>query len=86
MEDLKFLHNNYAGNEIANQENLDRDELEDFGLNPKIVIVEDDRILGLSIKKYLMKSWDKLLFWSKYINNPIKKDPKTFTTRVPTNE
>ncbi len=56
MEDLKFLHNNYAGNEIANQENLDRDELEDFGLNPKIVIVEDDRILGLSIKKYLMKT------------------------------
>ena len=39
-----------------------------------------------TIKKYLIRSWDKILFCSKYINNPIKKDPKTFTTRVPTNE
>lgn len=52
MDDMSFLHGglNYIQ---ATDEN---DELEEFGLNPKIIIVEDDKILGLSIKKYLLKS------------------------------
>lgn len=57
MDDLNFLHNSYeTEKEPKLNKNLDQDELEEFGLNPKILIVEDDKVLGLSIKKYLMKT------------------------------
>ncbi len=51
MDDLNYLHTAYQNPVSSN-----KDELEEFGLNPKIIIVEDDKILGLSIKKYLMKT------------------------------
>lgn len=54
MDDLNFLHTAYQ-DENGKTSNK-ADELEEFGLNPKIIIVEDDKILGLSIKKYLMKT------------------------------
>ncbi len=50
MDDLNFLQNAY------NQSELAQDELESFGLNPQIYIVEDDKVFGLSIKKYLSKT------------------------------
>ena len=53
MEDLEFLHTTYTE---ANLKSSQSDEMEDFGLNPQVIIVEDDKVLGLSIKKYLMKS------------------------------
>lgn len=49
MDDLNFLHNSYAGD-------MAQDELESFGLNPQIYIVEDDKVFGLSLKKYLSKT------------------------------
>lgn len=55
MEDLNFLHNTYQDKKSLDTE-VEFDEMEQFGLNPKIVIVEDDTVLGLSIKKYLMKT------------------------------
>lgn len=55
MDDLNFLHTTYEG-KAQKSAKVQTDELEEFGLNPKIVIVEDDRILGLSIKKYLMRT------------------------------
>lgn len=55
MEDFNFLHKSYdIKNLDASAES--NDEIESFGLNPKIIIVEDDKVLGLSIKKYLMKT------------------------------
>lgn len=50
MNDINFLHNTY------NEKVDECDGMEVFGLNPTIIIVEDDKILGLSIKKYLMKT------------------------------
>lgn len=55
MEDLNFLHTSFENNK-ANINSQSKDEIESFGLNPKIIIVEDDKVLGLSIKKYLMKT------------------------------
>jgi DNA-binding NtrC family response regulator len=55
MDDINFLHNNYQ-DDAPVKESEQPDELEQFGLNPRIFIVEDDKILGLSIKKYLMKT------------------------------
>jgi DNA-binding NtrC family response regulator len=55
MDDINFLHNNYQDDGSVKAVN-ESDELELFGLNPRIFIVEDDKILGLSIKKYLMKT------------------------------
>ena len=52
MDDLNFLHNTYQNKNSENTE-VEYDEMEQFGLNPKILIVEDDTVLGLSIKKYL---------------------------------
>ena len=55
MEDLNFLQNSMMSNkQIIKQE--DSDSIETFGLNPKIIVVEDDKILGLSIKKYFTKT------------------------------
>lgn len=57
MEDFNFLHDTFE--DSSNKTNSkDRDDMESFGLNPKIIVVEDDKILGLSIKKYLMKTLD----------------------------
>ena len=57
MDDLNFLHNSYESEKPPKlKPKEDQDELEEFGLNPKIIIVEDDKVLGLSIKKYLMKT------------------------------
>ena len=55
MEDLNFLHNSFEGKHTTKSADS-KDEIESFGLNPKIIIVEDDKVLGLSIKKYLMKT------------------------------
>lgn len=49
MDDINFLHDGYKSN-------ISHDELEEFGLNPRIVVVEDDKVLGLSVKKYLTKT------------------------------
>lgn len=57
MEDFNFLHDSFESTG-AKTEQSGQDEMESFGLNPKIIIVEDDKILGLSIKKYLMKTLD----------------------------
>ncbi len=57
MDDLNFLHNSFdAKLDIPASIETDSDEIEQFGLNPRILIVEDDKVLGLSIKKYLMKT------------------------------
>lgn len=48
MDDFNFLNKSYS----------DSDHLEEFGLNPKVFIVEDDSVLGLSLKKYLKKKMD----------------------------
>lgn len=58
MDDINFLYNSFEDNPKSQikEARKDQDELEAFGLNPKIYIVEDDKILGLSIKKYLMKT------------------------------
>ncbi|MDP7320752.1 MAG: sigma-54 dependent transcriptional regulator [Bacteriovoracaceae bacterium] len=56
MNDLQFLHDSYQDKGSQNQLSTEADELESFGLNPKILIVEDDKVLGLSIKKFLMKT------------------------------
>lgn len=56
MDDLNFLHNSYEAEKPKLNQTSEPDELEEFGLNPKILIVEDDKVLGLSIKKYLMKT------------------------------
>lgn len=57
MDDLKFLHKSYDQTIINELNQSDsNDELENFGLRPKIIIVEDDRALGLSIKKYLSRT------------------------------
>lgn len=57
MDDINFLHDNYqSGLNGPKIKPGVSDELEQFGLNPRIYIVEDDKILGLSIKKYLMKT------------------------------
>ena len=57
MNDLEYLQKTYntvsADGPINENES---DEMESFGLNPKILIVEDDKILGLSIKKYIGKT------------------------------
>jgi DNA-binding NtrC family response regulator len=59
MDDLNFLHNTFDHKDGQNtQHKNDEESLESFGLNPRIIIVEDDKILGLSIKKYLMKTLD----------------------------
>jgi len=55
MDDLSFLHSSFE-NEKRSTENKSDDILESFGLNPKIIIVEDDKVLGISIKKYLTKT------------------------------
>lgn len=67
MDDLGHLHKSYdESTQVQTAENnknnacegFESDELESFGLRPKIFIVEDDKFLGLSIKKYLMNSLD----------------------------
>lgn len=57
MDDLNFLQNTYTKT-MADTQDQSQDELETFGLNPQIIIVEDDKILGISIKKFLMKTLD----------------------------
>ena len=58
MDDINFLNKSYQEDSLSpNSSTVNAtDELESFGLNPRIFIVEDDKILGLSIKKYLMKT------------------------------
>ncbi len=58
MDDLNFLHNAFEGDKNRAPQIEEKDSLESFGLNPRIIVVEDDKILGLSIKKYLMKTLD----------------------------
>ncbi|MBC74817.1 MAG: hypothetical protein CME64_02260 [Halobacteriovoraceae bacterium] len=56
MDDINFLHNSFEQKIQKPITFTDEDEMEQFGLNPRIFIVEDDKVLGLSIKKYLMKT------------------------------
>ena len=56
MDDINFLHNSFEQKIQKPITFTDEDEMEEFGLNPRIFIVEDDKVLGLSIKKYLMKT------------------------------
>lgn len=88
MDDFEFLHSAYKSEN--NDQKSSSDELESFGLNPRIYIVEDDKILGLSIKKYLMKtlnceielftnSMDCLAF---ILNQPNKNSPFCLITDV----
>jgi DNA-binding NtrC family response regulator len=58
MDDLNFLHSTFDHKDGQNTQEKDKESLESFGLNPRIIVVEDDKILGLSIKKYLMKTLD----------------------------
>jgi two-component system response regulator PilR (NtrC family) len=59
MDDLKYLHDTYEDGPLKS---------EDFALNPRIYVVEDDRMLGLSIKKYLTKNIECNV---KYFTNSI---------------
>ncbi|MAZ49925.1 MAG: hypothetical protein CME65_15290 [Halobacteriovoraceae bacterium] len=83
MDDLNFLQNAYQ-NDVA------QDELESFGLNPQIYIVEDDKIFGTSLKKYLSKTLkcEIALFTSSFecinhlMNLPNKKTPFCLITDI----
>ena len=83
MDDLNFLQNAY-------QNDLAQDELESFGLNPQIYIVEDDKIFGTSLKKYLSKTLkcEIALFTSSFecinhlMNLPNKKTPFCLITDI----
>lgn len=55
MEDLNFLQNSMMSKASVNI-NTKSDPIESFGLKPKIVVVEDDKILGISIKKFFTKT------------------------------
>ena len=56
MEDFNFLHQSMSEKSEVESTKSDHDKIEEFGLNPQIIIVEDDKVLGLSIKKYLGKT------------------------------
>ena len=83
MDDLNFLQNAY-------QNDAAQDELESFGLNPQIYIVEDDKIFGMSLKKYLSKTLkcEIELFTSSFecinhlMNLPNKKTPFCLITDI----
>ncbi|MBL7665774.1 MAG: sigma-54-dependent Fis family transcriptional regulator [Bacteriovoracaceae bacterium] len=49
MDDLKYLQSNYS--EVAGE----LDDVSELEQCPQIIIVEDDKVLGLSLKKYLAK-------------------------------
>lgn len=91
MDDINFLHNSFdAKLDIPISFETDSDELEEFGLNPRILIVEDDKVLGLSIKKYLMKTLncDVELFTnsmdclSRLMSDPSKQKPFCLITDI----
>ncbi|MBD66409.1 MAG: hypothetical protein CME62_14455 [Halobacteriovoraceae bacterium] len=90
MDDINFLNKNYQDQDNAIETSTEYDELEQFGLNPKIFIVEDDKILGLSIKKYLSKtlSCEVELFTSSMdamthlMNLPNRKSPFCLITDI----
>jgi two-component system response regulator PilR (NtrC family) len=90
MDDFSFLHTSYDSKGLDKQSEEAKDELELFGLNPKIIIVEDDKILGLSIKKYLMKTLncDVELFTNSIdclsfvFNRPNKSEPFCLITDI----
>lgn len=67
MEDLNFLQSSIKTN-INKSFQMETDSIESFGLNPKIIVVEDDKVLGLSIQKYFKKT--------------INCDVKLFTTSM----
>lgn len=54
MDDLSFLHTSY---DEAN-ENQANDKNDNLKIKPPIYIVEDDKFLGLSLKKFLEKSFN----------------------------
>lgn len=88
MDDLSFLHNNYDQNPHAAWD-PSFDGIEAFALRPKIYIVEDDMMLGLSIKKFLSKklSCDVVHFSSSIdclgeLLNTDKKHPFCIVTDI----
>ena len=56
MEDLNFLQDSMKSINNTPIKFSQSDSIESFGLRPKIIVVEDDKILGMSIKKYFMKT------------------------------
>lgn len=79
MEDINFLHQNF---ETSANEKM-------RSIPPKIIIVEDDKILGISIKKYLEKSLDakvQLFTTSEeclgFVNNLDKSEPFCLITDI----
>jgi two-component system response regulator PilR (NtrC family) len=55
MDDLNFLRSSYENDKAA-------PEVPFLSSCPRIIVVEDDRVLGLSIKKYLTKKLDADVF------------------------
>ncbi len=89
MDDLNFLHNSFE-NEKETTHTKENDALESFGLNPKIIVVEDDKILGLSIKKYLQKTINcqvelytsSIDCLAELLNNPNRKEQFCLVTDI----
>lgn len=55
MEDFSFLQSSMKNIKDTSTTNSS-DSIESFGLNPKIIVVEDDKMLGMSIKKYFTRT------------------------------
>ena len=55
MEDFSFLQSSMR-NIKQSTNTKSNDSIESFGLNPKIIVVEDDKMLGISIKKFFTKT------------------------------
>jgi two-component system, NtrC family, response regulator PilR len=79
MDDLSFLHQNFE--QTANMKSL--------AGKPRIIVVEDDKVLGLSIKKYLEKSLNAnaQLFTTSveclgFVNNLDKSEPFCLVTDI----
>jgi len=56
MNDLEFLHNSFESSQIFESNIEEQNPHVKFEMTPPIFIVEDDRMLGISIKRYLEKS------------------------------
>lgn len=90
MDDINFLHNSYESKINFPEIDTDIDEMEQFGLNPRIFIVEDDKVLGLSIKKYLMKTLNcevelftnSMDCLAKLMSSPAKNKPFCLITDI----
>jgi DNA-binding NtrC family response regulator len=55
MNDLEFLHKSFETSQVFESESSDKNSGVKLDSIPPVFIVEDDRMLGLSIKRYLEK-------------------------------